>query len=321
MSLGWKKNGVGISCSNFLYSFSLGPYWDPLICHLCWLYYLEFKLVLLWNSKAMLIFYRNMKKEYLNLERVCDGGQDRHKAAAHLAHIHSVLNNSQNHSGSLQKELFYFNIRNCSLFNNIPPPYLGSEMPLNLSESAGRNSNVAALWKDSLCLCFYSGKDRLDGVSHCINSISVVGWLEKACSFAGDFSSCCPGDNTAYFAHVWLGKLQCNQELQFLELEASSIIGNELQLALPGELELGGLPDLSSAPVASLNGFTMGLLNNCIFPYYLNPVTSEQTLGYKKMLSDVLYVTNSFYIVQLVMPVLAFALAGLWCEVAKIKVY
>lgn len=269
----------------------------------------------------MLIFYRNMKKEYLNLERVCDGGQDRHKAAAHLAHIHSVLNNSQNHSGSLQKELFYFNIRNCSLFNNIPPPYLGSEMPLNLSESAGRNSNVAALWKDSLCLCFYSGKDRLDGVSHCINSISVVGWLEKACSFAGDFSSCCPGDNTAYFAHVWLGKLQCNQELQFLELEASSIIGNELQLALPGELELGGLPDLSSAPVASLNGFTKGLLNNCIFPYYLNPVTSEQTLGYKKMLSDVLYVTNSFYIVQLVMPVLAFALAGLWCEVAKIKVY
>jgi len=268
----------------------------------------------------VLVFYRNMKKEYLNLERVCDGGQDHHKAAAHLAHIHSIPNNSQNHSSSLQKELLYFNIRNCSLFNNIPLPYVGSEMPLSLSESAGRNSNVAALWKDSLCLCFSSGKERLGGVSHCINSISVMSWLEKACNFAGDFSLCCPGDNTVYFAHVWLGKLQCNQELQFLELEASSIIGDELQLVRPGELELGG-PDLCSVPVASLNGFTMGLLNNCIFPCYLNLVTSEQTLGYKKMLSDVLYVTNSFHIIQLVMSVLAFALAGLCYEVVKVKVY
>lgn len=264
-----------------------------------------------------------MKKEDLNQKRVCDSGPDHREAAAHLTHMHSMLNNSQNHSSSLQ-ELFYFNTRNCSLLNTIPLPSIGNEMPLSLSESAERNSSAAAPWKDSFHLRFSSGKDSLDRVSHCINSISVMGWLEKACSFAGDFSSCCLGDNVVCFAHLWLGSLQYNKKLQFLELEMSSSKESESQLAFLKELELGGLPDLSSVPVASLNEYAVGLLNNqkpCFCLCYLNLMSSEQTLQYKQMLSNIQYVTNDFHTIQLVISVLAFALAGLWYAVVKVKKY
>lgn len=263
-----------------------------------------------------------MKKEDLNQKRVCDSGPDHHKAAAHLTRTHSALNNSQNHSSSLQKELFYFNTRNCSLFNTIPLPSVGKEMALSLSESAGRNSSAAAPWKDSFHLHFSSGKDSLDRVSRCIDSISVMAWLEEACSFAGDFSFHCPGDNFVFFAHFWLGNLWCNKNLQFLELEMSSSKENELRLAFLKELELGGLADVSSIPVASLNEYALGLLNHqkpCFFLCYLNLVSSEQTLGYKKMLLNIQYVTNNFHIMQLVISVLAFALAGFWYAVVKVK--
>lgn len=271
----------------------------------------------------MLIVSRSMKKEDLKQKQVHDSGPNHHKAAAHLTHMHSMLNNSQNHSSSLQ-ELFYFNTRNCSLFTTIPLPSVGKEMPLSLSESAGGNSSAAAHWKDSFHLHFSPGKDSLNGVSHCINSISVMGWLEKACSSAGDFSPCCPGDNSVCFAHFWLGSLQYNKTLQFLELEMSSSEENELQLAFLKELEFGGLPDLDSIPVASRNEYSMGLLNNqkpWFFLCYLNLVSSEQTFGYKQMLSNIQYVTNHFYIIQIVISVLAFALAGLWYAVVKVKKY
>ena len=279
-----------------------------------------FKFSLVGNSKAVLVFSRTMKKEDLNQKRVCDSGPDHHKAAAHLIHVHSVLNNSQNPNSSLQ-ELFHLSTRNCSLFNTIPLPSVGKEMPLSLSESAGRNSSAAAPWKDSFNLHFSSGKDSFDRVSHCINGISVVGWLERVCSFPGDFSSCCRGDNFVCFAHFWLGNLLCNPNLQFLELEMSSSKENKLQLAFPEELKLDGLADLCSIPVASRNEY--GLLNNqnpLFFLCYLNLVSSEQTLGYN-LLSNIQYVTNNFHIIQLVISVLAFALAGLWYAVVKVKEY
>lgn len=237
-------------------------------------------------------------------------------------HIHSVLNDSQNHSSSLQKELFYCNTRNCSLFNTILLPAVGKEMPLSLSESAVGNFSATASWKDSFHLRFSSGKDNLDRVSRRINSVSVMGWLEKACSFAGDFSSHCPGDNFVCFAHFWLGSLWYN--LQFLELEMSSSKENELPLAFLQELELGGLPGLWYIPVASLNEYSMGLLNSqkpwgCIC--YLTLVSSEQTLGYEKVLSNIGYMTNNFHIIQLVISVLAFALEGLWYAAVKVKEY
>lgn len=263
----------------------------------------------------MLVFSSPTKKP------VCERGPDHHKAAAHLTHMHSTLDSSQNHSSSLQ-ELFYFNTGNCSLFNTIPLPSTGKEMPLTLSESAGRNSSAAALWKDSFHLHFSSGKDSLDRVYSCISSISVMGWLQAACSFAGDFSSCHPGDNFVCFAHSWLGNLQYNTTLQFLELEMSGSRETRSQLTFLKELELGGLADLESIPVASLKEYALGLLNNqkpCFFLCYLIPVSSEQTLGYNQMLSNVQYVTNNFHVLQLVISVLAFALAGLWCAVVKVK--
>lgn len=263
----------------------------------------------------MLVFSRTTKKP------VCDRGPDHHKAATHLMHMHSTLNNSPNHSSSLQ-ELFYFNTRNCSLLHTIPLPSTGKEMPLTLSESAGRNSSAAAPWKDSFHLHFSSGKDSVDRVYHCISSISVMGWLQTACSFAGDFSSCHPGDNFVCFAHFWLGNLQYNTTLQFLEFEKSGSRETRSQLTFLKRLELGGLADLESILVASLKEHTLGLLNNqkpFFLLCYLILVSSEQTLGYKQMLSNVQYVTNNFPIIQLVISLLAFALAGLWYAVVKVK--
>lgn len=272
----------------------------------------------------MLVFSRTTKKEDLNQKQGCDSGADHHKAAAQLMHVHSVLNDSQNHRSSLQKELFYFNTRNCSLFNTIPLPAVGKEMPLSLSESAVGNLSATIPWKDSFHLHFSSGKDNLDRVSRCINSVSVMGWLEKACSFAGDFSSHCPGDNFICFAHFWLGNLWYNQNLQFLEFKMSSSKENELRLVFLEELELGGLPDLWYIPVASLNEYSTGLLNSQKpwgFICDLNLVSSEQTLGYEKMLSNIQYVTNNFHIIQLVISVLVFALESLWYAVVKVKEY
>lgn len=259
-----------------------------------------------------------MKKEVLHQKQVCESGPEHHKAALHLTHVHSVLNSSQNPSCSLQ-ELFYFNTRNCSLFSTIPLLPIGKEMPLSRSESAGRNLSTAAPWKDSFHLHFSSGKDSLN-----TNNILVPGWLEEACSFAGDFSLCCPGDNFVCFAHFWLGNLQYNKNEQFLELEISSSKENELQLTFLKEFGLGGIPDLCSLPLAPLNEYAMELLNNqkpCFFLCYLNLVSSEQTPGYKQMLSNIPYVTNNLCIIQLVICVLAFALGDLWYAVAKVKKY
>lgn len=263
----------------------------------------------------MLVFSRTTKKPG------CDCGPDHHKAAAHQTHMHSVLNNSQNPSSSLQ-ELFYSNTRNCSLFNTIPLPSTGKEMPLSFSESAGRNSSAAALWKDSFHLHFSFGKDSLAAINPIISSISVMGWLEKACSFAGDFSSCCPGGTFVCFAHFWLGNLQDNKTLQFLELETSGSRETRSHITFLKELELGGLPDLDSILIASLKEYALGPLNNqtpCFFLCYLILVSSEQTLGYKQMHSHLQYVTNNFHIIQLVISVLALALAGLWYAVVKVK--
>lgn len=263
----------------------------------------------------MLTVSKTMKKEDLNQKQVCESGPEHHEAAPHLTHMHSVLNSCQNHSSSLQ-ELFYFTVRSCSLFNTIPLPLMGKEMPPSLRESAGRNSSAAAPWKDLFHLHSSSGKD--DRVSRCINSISVTDWLERGCNFAEDFSPCCPGGNVVCFADFWLGNLQ------LLELDMSSSKGNELQLAFLKELELGGLPDLYSIPVASLKKYAMGLFNNqkpCFFLCYLNLVSSEQTLGYKQMLLRIQYVTNNFHIIQVVISVLAFALAGLWYAVVNVKKY
>lgn len=41
----------------------------------------------------------------------------------------------------------------------------------------------------------------------------------------------------------------------------------------------------------------------------------------KQMLLNIQCVTNNFHIIQLVISVLAFALAGLWCAVVKVKKY
>lgn len=217
-----------------------------------------------------------MKKDFTQ-KRVCDNGPDHHKPAAHLTHVHSTLDSSQNHSSSLQE---LYNTRNCSLFNTIPPSSVGKEMPLSFSESAGTNSSAAAPWKDSFHLHFSSGKDSLDRVSHCIGGTSVTGWLEEACSISGDFSSCCPGDNNfVCFAQFWLGNLWHNKNLWLLGLEMSSSKENELQFVFFKALELGGLPDPCSNPVASLNNSAMGLLNNqipCFFLCCLNLVSSEQ---------------------------------------------
>lgn len=261
-----------------------------------------------------------MKKEDFTQKRVCDNGPDHHKPTAHLTHVHSVWDSSQNHSSGLQE---LHNTRSCSLFDTIPLPSVGKEMPLSFSESAGTNSSAAAPWKDSFHLHFSSGKDSLNRVALCIDGISVTGWLEEACRISGDFSSCCPGDNLVCFAQFWLGNLQYNKNLWFLELEMSSSKENELQFAFFKALVLGGLPDPCSNPVALLNNYAMGLINNqkpCFFLCYLNLVSSEQTLGYEQMLLNIQYVTNTFQIIQLIICA-SFSLAGLWYAVVKVKKY
>lgn len=269
----------------------------------------------------MLVGSRTMKKEDFSQKQVCDNGPDHHKPAAHLTHVHSMLDSSQNHSSSLQE---LSNTRICSLCNTIPLSSVGKEMPLSFSESAGMNSSAAAPWKDSFHLRFSSGKDSLDRVSHCIGGISVTGWLEEAQNISGDFSSYCPGDNFVCFAQFCLGNLRYNKNLWLLELEMSSSKENELQFVFFKALELGGLPDPCSNPVASLNNSAVGLSNNqkpCFFLCCLSVVSSEQTPGYEQMLLNIQYVTNYFHITQLVISVLAFALADLWYAVVKVKKY
>ncbi|XP_043379561.1 protein FAM220A isoform X7 [Chelonia mydas] len=275
------------------------------------------------DRRAMIVSHVNMEEEEdLNHEHLCESGPNSQSEILHLPEVCSLLNNSHiDVNSSLQKEFFSLKIRNCSLFKAVPLPHIGKKMPPHLSEPTRLNLSAAVSSKDSSHLLFSPERGRLDKVFNHFDSTSVTDWLEKAYSSISDLGVwCCTGDNFVHFAHFWLSELQYNQKRQLLELEMG-IIEDELQLAFLEELDSELQPsDLHSILAATLSEYPMGLLSNQklgIFLDYLNVMSSEQTTGYKKMLSNVKYTTNNPQVTQWLLAVRAFVLANLWHAVVK----
>ncbi|KAG6927687.1 protein FAM220A [Chelydra serpentina] len=275
------------------------------------------------DRRAIIVSHMNMEEEEdLNHEHLCESGPNSQNEILHLPDVCSLLNNSQvDVNNRLQKEFFSLKIRNCSLFKALPLPHIGKKMPPHLSEPRRLNLSAALSSKDSSHLLLSPERGRLDKVFNHFDSTSVTDWLEKAYSSISDLGFwCCTGDNFVHFAHFWLSELQYNQKRQLLELEMG-IIEDELQLAFLEELDSELQPtDLHSVLAATLSEYPMGLLSNqkpYIFLDYLNVMSSEQTTGYRKMLSSIKYTTNNPQVTQWLLAVRAFALANLWHAVVK----
>ncbi|CAM5086834.1 unnamed protein product [Natator depressus] len=275
------------------------------------------------DRRAMIVSHVNMEEEEdVNHEHLCESGTNSQNEILHLPDVCSLLNNSHiDVNSSLQKEFFSLKIRNCSLFKAVPLPHIGKKMPPHLSEPTRLNLSAAVSSKDSSHLLFSPERGRLDKVFNHFDSTFVTDWLEKAYRSISDLGVwCCTGDNFVHFAHFWLSELQYNQKRQLLELEMG-IIEDELQLAFLEELDSELQPsDLHSILAATLSEYPMGLLSNQklhIFLDYLNVMSSEQTTGYKKMLSSVKYTTNNPQVTQWLLAVRAFVLANLWHAVVK----
>ncbi|XP_038274556.1 protein FAM220A isoform X5 [Dermochelys coriacea] len=275
------------------------------------------------QRRAMIVSHMNMEEEEdLNHEYLCESGPNSQNEILHLPDMCSLLNNSHiDVNCSLQKEFFSLKIRNCSLFKAIPLPHIGKKMPPHLSKPTRLNLSAAVSSKDSSHLLFSPERGRLDKAFNHFDSTSVTDWLEKVYSSISDLGVwCCTGDNFVHFAHFWLSELQYNQKRQLSELEMG-IIEDELQLAFLKKLDSELQPsDLHSILAATLSEYPMGLLSNqklYIFLDYLNVMSSEQTTGYKKMLSSIKYTTNNPQVTQWLLAVRAFVLANLWHAVVK----
>lgn len=252
-------------------------------------------------------------EEELGHQQIHKNALNQQKEVLRLPNIHSLVSNSHVDNSHLQKEFFSLKIRNCTLFKAVPLPHIGKRMPPHLSDSASRAG-----------LLFSPERDLFEKLFSRFDSTAVTAWLEKAHNFVADLGVWSfSGDNFVQFAHFWLSELQHNQKQQLLELELG-VIEDEVRLAFVEGSDSKELnpSDLNSVLAAALSEYPMGLLNNrnpYIFLDYLNLMSSENTSGYKKMLSNVQYTTKNPQIAQWLLTIRAFALANLWHAIVKVK--
>uniref|UniRef100_A0A8D0GGV4 Family with sequence similarity 220 member A n=1 Tax=Sphenodon punctatus TaxID=8508 RepID=A0A8D0GGV4_SPHPU len=277
------------------------------------------------DTRAVHVSLMNVEEkveEDLSDKQLCESPLNQPNGGIHLPDISSLNNSQVDVSSNLQKELFSLKIRNCTLFKAVPLPRIGRKTSPNLCKPTRINFSGAASLKESLGLLFSPEKECFDKIFSYFDSALVTSWLEKAHSSVSDLRVwCCTGDNFVHFAHFWLSELQCNQKLQLLELEMR-IIEDELQLAFLDGLDSNELQpfDLNSILAATLSEYPQELVNHqnpYLFLDYLNLMSSEQTTGYKKMLSSIKYTTNNPQIAQWLLAVRAFALANLWHAIVK----
>ncbi|XP_051856919.1 protein FAM220A-like isoform X5 [Antechinus flavipes] len=221
---------------------------------------------------------------------------------------------------SLHKELFSSEMKNY-LGKTDPLPHIGNKMPPYLRKSTRRNSTKAAAQKESVNVVFPAKEHHFAKIFCGINEAILSDWLERAICFINDLREWCHvGDNFVRFANFWLSELPYKQKVNLLKLEMG-IFEDELQSAffeeVGAELEVSHLHSVLSATLCEYPEVLLNDETKYVFLDYLNLMSSEQTIEYKKMLSSLKCTTNNLQIALWLLALRAFALANLWHAVVK----
>uniref|UniRef100_G3WF64 SIPAR domain-containing protein n=1 Tax=Sarcophilus harrisii TaxID=9305 RepID=G3WF64_SARHA len=221
---------------------------------------------------------------------------------------------------SLHKELFSSEMKNY-LGKTDPLPHIGNKMPPYLRKSTRRNSTKAAAQKESVNVVFPAKEHHFAKIFCGINEAILSDWLERAICFINDLREWCHvGDNFVRFANFWLSELPYKQKINLLKLEMG-IFEDELQSAffeeVGAELEVSHLHSVLSATLCEYPEVLLNDETKYVFLDYLNLMSSEQTIEYKKMLSSLKCTTNNLQIALWLLALRAFALANLWHAVVK----
>ncbi|XP_078009022.1 protein FAM220A isoform X4 [Phascolarctos cinereus] len=220
---------------------------------------------------------------------------------------------------SLHKELFSSEMKNYLSRADLLP-HIGNKMPPYLRKSTRRNSTKAAAQKESVNVVF-PVKEHFAKIFCGINEAVVSDWLERAICSINDLREWCHiGDNFVRFANFWLSELSYKQKVNLLQLEMG-LFEDELQSAffeeLGTELQLSHLHAVLSATLCEYPEVLLNDETKYVFLDYLNLMSSEQTIEYKKMLSSLKCTTNNLQIALWLLALRAFALASLWHAVVK----
>ncbi|XP_060116859.1 salivary gland specific protein SAGSIN1 isoform X2 [Heteronotia binoei] len=258
------------------------------------------------------------KEDELGPVQVCRNALSQQNEILHFPRIRSLGSSAQEENGNIQQELFSLKIRNCTLFKAVPLPHIGNKMAPCRSVSSGR----AGPAKPFLGLLFSPEKDVFEKMCSRFDNAAVADWQKKARGFMSDLGVwSCSGENFVQFAHFWLLELQHNQKQQLLELEMG-IIEDKLRLALlqGSDCEEFQPLDFNTILAVALSEYPTGLVSSqssYIFLDYLNFMSSDQTPGYKKMLSSIQYTARNVQIAQWLLAIRAFVLANLWHAIVK----
>ncbi|XP_036597333.1 protein FAM220A isoform X2 [Trichosurus vulpecula] len=264
----------------------------------------------------------NMKgEEDIDSNKVfCKVNKRQQKEIPHLSDTCSWSNKpGVDFNRSLHKELFSSEMKNY-LSKADPLPHIGNKMPPYLRKSTRRNSTRAAAQKESVNVVF-PAKEHFARIFSGINEAIVSDWLERAICSINDLREWCHiGDNFVRFANFWLSELPNKQKANLLQLEMG-IFEDELQSVffeeVGTELELSQLHSVLSATLCEYPEVLLNDETKYVFLDYLNLMSSEQTIEYKKMLSSLKCTTNNLQIALWLLALRAFALANLWHAVVQ----
>ncbi|GFN98418.1 caskin-1 [Plakobranchus ocellatus] len=148
----------------------------------------------------------------------------------------------------------------------------------------------------------------------------VAGWLTRANDAIQEVTAfCAKGDNFVQFAHFWLSSFPDLQKKDIFSMEYDFLI-EELKLAFAVGREnravvRGDLTQLCSAVFKEYPTKVLGAKGPHIFLDYLDILSSDKHVEYKKLLSDVRCATTNRQYAQWLLAVRSFALVSVWFSV------
>ncbi|KAK3751046.1 hypothetical protein RRG08_044624 [Elysia crispata] len=148
----------------------------------------------------------------------------------------------------------------------------------------------------------------------------VANWLTRANTAIEEVTSyCSKGDNFVQFAHFWLSSFPDIQKKDIFSMEYDFLI-EELKLAFAvgredRKIVRRDLVDLCNAVFKEYPQKLLGGKAPHIFLDYLDILSSEKHVEYKKLLSDVRCATTNRQYAQWLLAVRSFALVSVWSSV------
>lgn len=220
---------------------------------------------------------------------------------------------------SLHQELCPPELENAAFKKRLP--YIFKKRPNLFQDGIAKYSKRPGL-EDSTAPCLPPTNETFSEIFCYIHSSSVTDWLESAYISMTMLRRWCDiKDNFVQFAHFWLSDVPYPQMLNLLTLEVG-IIEDEFYFAFrkalySGALKLSDLQGIRSAILTEYPGMLSGRRGQCLFLDYLILMSSEHSMEYKNMLSNVKNATNDHQITQVLLAMRAYALSSVWHAVVQ----